>query len=74
MIPSAGLLPGTRMTTRERYLLAANCHTDIASMPFAKLSLLAGNGQSKEQAVCVARIIGLENVETCPYFNRGRRS
>jgi hypothetical protein len=37
-------------------------------------SLLAGIGQGKEQAVCVARIIGIENVETCSNLNRGRRS
>jgi hypothetical protein len=72
--PSAGLQPGTRMIKRERYLLAANCHTDIASMRFAKPSLLAGIGQGKEQAVCVARIIGIENVETCSNLNRGPRS
>jgi hypothetical protein len=47
---SVGLRPGPGVVKRERDLLAAHCHTDIAGL-FAKPRLVAGLGQNKEQVV-----------------------
>ncbi|ODM74043.1 hypothetical protein A6X20_12090 [Bradyrhizobium elkanii] len=45
-----GLRPGPGVVKRERDLLAADCHTDIAGL-FAKPRLVAGLDQNKEQVV-----------------------